>query len=71
MIEFKHESNFIKSQFFFNKKNWDSTLVYSMKQLSSNNNHCCPIKHLKSFSSLCLIELTEYLFVLACFLLLL
>lgn len=38
MIEFKHESNFIKSQFFFNKKNWDSTLVYSMKQLSSNNN---------------------------------
>jgi signal transduction histidine kinase len=32
--EFKHEFNFIKSQFFFNKKNWDSTLVYSMKQLS-------------------------------------
>jgi K+-sensing histidine kinase KdpD len=37
-IEFKGELNFIKSQSFYLKKDWDSTLVYSMKQLSVSNN---------------------------------
>ncbi len=36
--EFKTEINFRKAQYFFNKKNWDSTLVYSMKQLSLSKN---------------------------------
>lgn len=35
--EFKKEINFNKAHLFFLKKNWDSTLVYSMKQLSFNN----------------------------------
>jgi signal transduction histidine kinase len=37
-IQYKTEKNFIKTIFFFNKKNWDSTLVYSLKQLSTSNN---------------------------------
>jgi signal transduction histidine kinase len=37
--EFPKEVNFNKAQFFYSKKNWDSTLVYSMKQLSSSNNN--------------------------------
>jgi signal transduction histidine kinase len=37
-IEFKNESNFNKAQFYYTKKNWDSTLVYSMKQLILNKN---------------------------------
>ena len=37
--EFPKEVNFNKAQFFYLKKNWDSTLVYSMKQLSSSNNN--------------------------------
>lgn len=36
--EFKKEINFNKAHSFYIKKNWDSTLVYSMKQLSSNTN---------------------------------
>ena len=36
-IEFKSEINFIKSQSFFIKKDWDSTLIYSMKLLSSSS----------------------------------
>lgn len=36
-IEFKSEINFKKAHLFFIEKNWDSTLVYSMKQISSNN----------------------------------
>lgn len=41
----KSESNFTKAQYFFSKKEWDSTLVYSMKQLNSNtdletNDYC-------------------------------
>lgn len=36
--EFKNEINFRKALYFFNKKNWDSTLVYSMKQLSLSKN---------------------------------
>lgn len=36
--EFPKEVNFYKAQFFYSKKNWDSTLVYSMKQLSSSKN---------------------------------
>jgi signal transduction histidine kinase len=36
--EFKTEHNFNKALSFFIKKNWDSTLVYSMKQLSFNTN---------------------------------
>ncbi|MEP6804865.1 MAG: ATP-binding protein [Flavobacterium sp.] len=34
----KNEKNFNKAQYFFLKKEWDSTLVYSMKQLNSSNN---------------------------------
>ncbi|PJJ09362.1 histidine kinase/DNA gyrase B/HSP90-like ATPase [Flavobacterium sp. 1] len=36
--EFNTEVNFKKAQYFFIKKNWDSTLVYSMKQLSLSKN---------------------------------
>lgn len=36
-IDFKVEADFIKSQSFYLKKDWDSTLVYSMKQLSKKN----------------------------------
>jgi signal transduction histidine kinase len=36
-IDFKVEVDFIKSQSFYLKKDWDSTLVYSMKQLSKKN----------------------------------
>nr|WP_315195993.1 tetratricopeptide repeat-containing sensor histidine kinase [uncultured Flavobacterium sp.] len=36
--EFKDEFNFNKAQVFFIKHNYDSTLVYSMKQLSSKSN---------------------------------
>ena len=32
--KFTHEINFKKAKTFFLEKNWDSTLVYSMKQLS-------------------------------------
>jgi len=32
----KSEKNFNKAQYFFFKKEWDSTLVYAMKQLNSN-----------------------------------
>ncbi len=38
IIEYKSEINFIKSQSFYLKQDWDSTLIYSMKQLSSNTN---------------------------------
>jgi signal transduction histidine kinase len=38
IIEFQSETDFIKSQSFYLKKDWDSTLIYSMKQLSSNTN---------------------------------
>ncbi|REH00431.1 tetratricopeptide repeat protein [Flavobacterium aquicola] len=37
-IEFKNETNFNKAHLFFIKNNWDSTLVYSMKQLISSKN---------------------------------
>lgn len=33
----KNEINFNKARYFFLKKEWDSTLVYSMKQLNSNS----------------------------------
>lgn len=36
--EFKKEINFNKAHYFYSKKNWDSTLIYSMKQLSNNTN---------------------------------
>lgn len=36
--EFKYEINFKKAQHFLLKKDWDSTLIYSMKQLSLNTN---------------------------------
>jgi signal transduction histidine kinase len=36
--EFRTENNFNKALSFFIKKNWDSTLVYSMKQLSFSTN---------------------------------
>jgi signal transduction histidine kinase len=35
--ENKNEINFKKAHFFYLNKNWDSTLVYSMKQLGSDN----------------------------------
>nr|WP_315175627.1 ATP-binding protein [uncultured Flavobacterium sp.] len=35
-LEFKKETNFYKAHYFFIKNNWDSTLVYSMKQLNSS-----------------------------------
>lgn len=35
--EYNSEFNFNKSQFFFLKKEWDSTLFYSLKQLNSNS----------------------------------
>ena len=38
VVKYKTETNFIKSQSFYLKKDWDSTLIYSMKQLSSNTN---------------------------------
>jgi signal transduction histidine kinase len=34
-IEFKEEKNFVKAQSFYLKKDWDSTLIYSMKQLNN------------------------------------
>ncbi|PVX45210.1 histidine kinase/DNA gyrase B/HSP90-like ATPase [Flavobacterium sp. 103] len=37
VIEFKGEINFVKAHSFYLKKEWDSTLVYSMKQLSKGN----------------------------------
>lgn len=37
-IQYKHNTNFYKAHTFFLEKNWDSTLVYSMKQLASKNN---------------------------------
>lgn len=37
-IEYKNEINFNKAQYFFLKQDWDSTLIYSMKQLRSNTN---------------------------------
>lgn len=36
--EYKGEINFVKAQSFYLKKDWDSTLLYSMKQLSTSNN---------------------------------
>jgi signal transduction histidine kinase len=36
--EFNTDINFNKAQYFYIKKNWDSTLIYSMKQLSLNTN---------------------------------
>lgn len=38
-IQYKEEVNFYKAQSFFLEKNWDSTLVYSMKQLSFRDNN--------------------------------
>lgn len=35
-FKYKNEINFRKAQAFYQNKNWDSTLVYSMKQLSAN-----------------------------------
>lgn len=43
-VEFKNETNFNKAQFYFIRNNWDSTLVYSMKQLISSKN-----KELKNY----------------------
>lgn len=37
-IEFKAEKNFVKAQSFYLKKDWDSTLIYSMKQLENSKN---------------------------------
>jgi len=36
--QFIGEKNFKKAQFFFLQKEWDSTLVYTMKQISISNN---------------------------------
>jgi hypothetical protein len=37
-LEYRNETNFNKASLFFIKNNWDSTLVYSMKQLISSKN---------------------------------
>lgn len=37
-LEYKKKPYFYKAQAFFLEKNWDSTLVYSMKQLASEKN---------------------------------
>jgi len=37
-VKFKNEPNFLKAQSFYLKKDWDSTLVYSIKQLSTSKN---------------------------------
>ena len=37
-IAYKNETNFVKAQVFYNQKKWDSTLIYSMKQLSVTKN---------------------------------
>jgi signal transduction histidine kinase len=37
-LEFRNETNFNKAHLFFIKNNWDSTLVYSMKQIISSKN---------------------------------
>lgn len=37
-IVYKNESNFVKAHIFYNQKKWDSTLIYSMKQLSATKN---------------------------------
>lgn len=36
-IEFKEENDFVKAHSFYSKKEWDSTLVYSMRQLSNGS----------------------------------
>ncbi|PUU68291.1 histidine kinase, partial [Flavobacterium sp. WLB] len=36
-ITYKGKINFVKAQSFYLKEDWDSTLVYSMKQLNNNN----------------------------------
>lgn len=38
VLQYKNKPYFEKAQSFFLKKNWDSTLVYSMKQLALQNN---------------------------------
>ena len=40
-IKYKKEIYFVKAKSFFEDKVWDSTLIYSMKQLNSSN---CPIE---------------------------
>ena len=54
-VQYKHEIYFNKAQYFFIKKEWDSTLVNSMKQLSLRKN-----KELNDYChflrALCLIE---------------
>jgi signal transduction histidine kinase len=37
-VQFRNEINFNKAQYYFINKKWDSTLVYSMKQLSLSKN---------------------------------
>lgn len=38
IVQYKDEINFVKSHSFYLKKEWDSTLVHSMRQLSNGNN---------------------------------
>jgi signal transduction histidine kinase len=62
--EFKNEINFKKAQMFFEQKNWDSTLVYSMKHLSFTNNKIlndyCHYFRGYSFSKLNLFEKSKF-----------
>ncbi len=37
-VKFQDKLNFVKAQSFYLKKDWDSTLVYSMKELSNSDN---------------------------------
>jgi len=44
-IKYKNEVNFNKAQYFYLKENWDSTLVYSMKQLNTNRENLADYCH--------------------------
>ena len=54
--KFKHEKNFNKAQLFFLKKNWDSTLVYTMKQLSVDNKNTELNNYCNFFRGICFQE---------------
>lgn len=51
--KFTKEENFKKAQLFFLKKNWDSTLVYSMKQLSFKKNSLELANYCHFFRGIC------------------
>jgi signal transduction histidine kinase len=44
-VAYKNEINFNKAQSFYQKKKWDSTLVYSMKQLNTSSKYLVDYCH--------------------------